>query len=269
MSTWIYRLITVLLLGVAVLDGTARTAGGGAAAIHAAEKPAIAVLIGALNDCIQERFKEVDQLFGMRRLVPPGYTAHRFHPETVREVAAVSDLDRAGMRVVLYLSGRDILRPQLDRARLSDEAMWRLIKGPVLIAPSAAAAASARDRADNGASNEPPRFTDDGSVTIHTSHFRVAGGTDPGWSSGRAEGVPDPRNLFDQTRAAMAAFAKVNAHDFRIADWSFSARAVRASSAACLRCHYEDGVSPLRSVRSTLQIGDPLGVVLYGYQPAK
>ena len=43
-------------------------------------------VIGSLDACVQERFKEVDRVFGFRRIVRPGETAHRFRPENVREL---------------------------------------------------------------------------------------------------------------------------------------------------------------------------------------
>jgi len=42
------------------------------------------VPIGQLNDGIQERFKDVDEQFGIRRIVTTR-TPHRFTPETVAE----------------------------------------------------------------------------------------------------------------------------------------------------------------------------------------
>jgi len=40
----------------------------------------------SLDARVQERFKEVDRVFGFRRIVRPGETAHRFRPENVREL---------------------------------------------------------------------------------------------------------------------------------------------------------------------------------------
>jgi len=47
------------------------------------------------------------------------------------------------------------------------------------------------------------------------------------------------------------------------------AKPVRASDAACLTCH-DDSVASVAtrwSPARPVQLGDPLGVVLYGYQP--
>ena len=73
------------------------------------------------------------------------------------------------------------------------------------------------------------------------------------------------------------AFAKTVSVDFARAAWNFVARPVRASDAMCLQCHHE----PVPGVRgqvlkarpvpeaievNALKIGDPLGVVIYGFR---
>jgi hypothetical protein len=87
-------------------------------------------LIDEFDACLQQRFKDVDEGFGFRRLVKIGDTPHRFHPENAREEGAVRGLDGAGLRVVLYLTGRRVLTADDGRApgtRLDSS----LIKGPV------------------------------------------------------------------------------------------------------------------------------------------
>jgi hypothetical protein len=47
--------------------------------------------------------------FGIRRIIKPGGTPHRFKPENAREESAVHDFERDGLRVALYLTGRRVL----------------------------------------------------------------------------------------------------------------------------------------------------------------
>lgn len=65
--------------------------------------------IASLNRSIQDRFKEVDRLFGLRRIVVIGDTPHRFRPESVAELSAVQELRDARLRVALYIAGRRVL----------------------------------------------------------------------------------------------------------------------------------------------------------------
>ena len=90
--------------------------------------------IAALNRSVQDRFKDVDKYFGLRRIVVIGDTPHQFRPESVAEFAAVKALKESGYRVALYLAGRRVLDrdphltteepTQLDR---------RAIFGPVAV----------------------------------------------------------------------------------------------------------------------------------------
>ena len=163
--------------------------------------------IAELNDCIQQRFLDVDKFFGFRRIVTPDDTPHRFRPENVREMDAVRVLEDARLDVVLYLAGRRVLKPRT-------EAMGRWApKGPVNIASS------------GGGSSEPP--------------------------AGSA--------LWDDAREALIAFGSNRTYEFNgpIGDWNLIARPIRATSDVCLQCH-----SPLR-------LGDPIGVVVYGYRGNK
>jgi hypothetical protein len=104
-----------------------------------AGRPGTAALIADLNDCIQERFKDVDDTFGFRRIVRLGETPHRFRPENARELGAVRELERARTRVVLFLTGRQVLRP--DATTVRPVTGLPMIKGPVLVT-------SGRDAAD-------------------------------------------------------------------------------------------------------------------------
>jgi hypothetical protein len=93
-------------------------------------------VISSLNDCIQSRFRDVDERFGFRRIITPGDTPHRFKPENAKEIDAVRALERASMQVILYLTGRQVLREKPAATDLPAESLWGPIKGPVLITPA-------------------------------------------------------------------------------------------------------------------------------------
>ncbi|HJR59073.1 MAG TPA: hypothetical protein VJ813_06745 [Vicinamibacterales bacterium] len=156
-------------------------------------------LIAALDACIQERFKEINERFGMSRVMRIDQTPHAFRPEQASELAAVTALQQANLRVVLYLAGRRVQAPKPDTSRWSEAEAWRLIKGPVAITPSPATP---------------------GIVT-----------------SGVPPAPPPPLELWDESRRAMQAFTTSDSHEFDVAAWRFVARPVRASSTTCLGCH--------------------------------
>ena len=165
--------------------------------------------IASLNRAIQDRFKDVDKFFGLRRIVVIGDTPHQFRPENVTELAAVQALKDGGLRAALYLAGRRVLEREPDLSSKEPFGLnRRVIFGPVAV-------------------------------------------TEPQVASG----LPAPVDLIDETRIAFRTLAKRDRHDFAIGDWRFTARAVRAASTQCLSCH--QGRS----------LGDPLGVVVYAYQP--
>jgi hypothetical protein len=87
-------------------------------------------LILELNDCIQERFKEIDEKFGYRRIIRIGDTPHRFKPENAKESKIVSKLEKADLKAALYLAGRRVIKSNPDIARLQP---GQFIKGPGLI----------------------------------------------------------------------------------------------------------------------------------------
>ncbi len=91
--------------------------------------------IASLNRSIQDRFKDVDKNFGLRRIVVIGDTPHQFRPESVPEFAAVKELKDAGLPASrCTVAGRRVLDrephltteepTQLDR---------RVIFGPVAV----------------------------------------------------------------------------------------------------------------------------------------
>ncbi len=185
----------VVMIGLAIA--------GWASAAHADDP------IASLNRSIQERFKDVDKYFGLRRIVVIGDTPHQFRPESVTELSAVQELRDARMRVALYLAGRSVLNQEPDLTTKEPTVInRRVIFGPVSV-------------------------TDRGSEV----------------------GLPAAFDLIEESRMAFRTLIKRERYDFVIADWKFTARAVRATTSQCLSCHRG------RSV------GDPLGVVLYAYQP--
>jgi hypothetical protein len=160
--------------------------------------------IAELNDCIQQRFMDVDKAFGFTRIIKPDDTPHQFRPENVREMDAVQVLERAQLDVVLYLAGRRVLKPRTEGME-----RWAP-KGPVRISSG------------NGSASEPP--------------------------AGSA--------LWEDARAALIAFSSNTSYEFSApsGEWKMVARPIRASGELCVGCH-----APLR-------VGDPIGVVIYGYR---
>lgn len=63
--------------------------------------------------------------------------------------------------------------------------------------------------------------------------------------------LPEAVELIDESRTAFRVLERRERYDFELGDVTFTARAVRASSAACLTCHQDR------------KIGEPLGVVSY------
>lgn len=90
--------------------------------------------------------------------------------------------------------------------------------------------------------------------------------------------LPQPSELWEQSRKAMDAFSETDQYDFKLGKWRFAARPVRASDKSCLECHFQERASsiPMSSLaeeskipgqkQKPLRIGDPLGVMLYAYE---
>lgn len=183
-----------------------------------------AELIAALDDCIQQRFLDVDKGFGYRRLVRPGDTPHRFKPENAKELAVVDYLTRHKLDVVLYLAGRGIIEPSPNSKEV-DSIAAKVIKGPVRITPG--------DK--------------------------------------QVAGLPTLKQLWDHGQQAMHVFHGSDNYDFNLGEWKFVVRPVRASDQSCLKCHQPNGTSHIamanrRQESKSLQIGDPLGLLVYGYK---
>jgi hypothetical protein len=216
-----------------------------AAAISSQESALESQFIDALDDCIQQRFKDIDQSFGFRRITRAEDTPHRFKPENAKELASVSDLNAQGLNVALYLTSRSVLGAKPDekewvqdkpvstgqgvtRATVGSGRGFsrRIIKGPVLI--------SAKDKDE----------------------------------------LPQPSELWEQSQKAILAFATKDSFEFSHGSWKFIARPVRASEQSCLKCHLSDSTriiahNPEDEKLKQLKIGDPLGVVLYAYRESK
>jgi hypothetical protein len=194
-------------------------------------------LIDALDDCIQERFKDIDKAFGLRRLMRAGDTPHRFKPENTKELASLSELKSRKIEAALYLTSRSVLGDKPDAIEWNQGAdvspvgsgigySRRIIKGPVLI--------NARGRDD----------------------------------------LPLPSELWEQSRKAIEIFATQDSFEFSYGKWNFIARPVRASEQSCLQCHVSDSTrliaqDPKDGKIKPLKIGDPLGVVLYAYREGR
>ena len=192
-------------------------------------------LLDALNERIQERFKRLDdRRFGYARVATVRSIPHTFDAESIGETSALRDLERAQLRVVMYVAGRRILRADASSVDLSTVASAKvepfaklsLIKGPVVVTPPVA------------------RFGVTGGVTA----------------------FPAPLDLLDDSRGALLAFTEVESTEFARDGWKFVARPVRASDGVCFSCHRESSIA---APGNALRIGDPLGVVLYGYQPMR
>ena len=205
-------------------------------------------IIDALNDCVQERFKEVDERLGTARVTRPG-APHLFTPERLREQTIVEELERARMRVVLYLAGREVLKPKPDLSFHPIYITEQYFSNPALrVAPRA----SKNDYAiEWGAIKGPIRVTP---VQRRKGAF---------------DRLPNSIELWNDTRNAMQAFSRSESYDFRHGDWKFAARPIRVTDTACLNCHTPNGATLMSAgVRpdNALAVGDAIGVLLYGYR---
>lgn len=181
-------------------------------------------LIAALDDCIQQRFLDVEKGFGFRRIIRPGDTPHRFKAGNAKELTIVEYLTRARLDVVLYLAGRGIVGPKLNSQHV-DSIAGNLIKGPVFI--------TASDK--------------------------------------QIAGLPTPKQLWNHGQEAMQVFQGSGKYDFSLGEWKFIARPVRASDTTCLKCHQRNGTNlfsrgNIGQESKSLQIGDPIGLLVYGYK---
>ncbi len=93
--------------------------------------------ISALNDCIQRRFEDINDRFGVARIVRIGETPHRFQPESVAEMGSVRALEQARLQVILYVAGTRVLRPTPTLPLVGNAHALAIIKGPVRVTPGA------------------------------------------------------------------------------------------------------------------------------------
>lgn len=159
-------------------------------------------------------------------------TEKKFVPETEEEKQAVDALKKSNLRVGLYLAGRLVLEPQPTAEQWGQYGFGRTISRPLFL----------------------------GSQTKVTE-------------------LPAQLDLWEQTREALLAFTRgKDLYDFKVGRWNVRARPVRASDESCLRCHSQDyrivylpkGISGYEVKGDNhLQVGDPLGVLLYAYAQSR
>lgn len=155
----------------------------------------------------------------------------KFVPETEEEKAAVKSLKEAKLKVGLYLAGRLAIEPKPNEHIWGEHGFPRTISHPIFVS-----------------------------------------------SKTKAKELPERLELWEQTQKAFTAFSEgKEAYEFTVAQWDVKARPVRASDQSCLRCHTEDyrmvsvgdHASTTESKGNKLQVGDPLGVLLYAYERSR
>jgi hypothetical protein len=104
-----------------------------------------AALIDCLDAQVQERFGKAIMDFGYGRVADTRHGRHRFLPENPQELAAVTGFEGAGLQVVLYVAGRQVLEPGFDAALAARRAM----QGPVSVTQSIQGAPARSDLLDS------------------------------------------------------------------------------------------------------------------------
>ena len=155
-------------------------------------------------------------------------TEKKFVPETEEEKTALNSLKKVKLRVGLYLAGRLVLEPKPSESQMGQYGIGRAISHPI--------------------------FLD---------------------SQTKLKELPQRLDLWEQTQKALAAFAQGRDwYEFTVGEWSVRARPVRASNQSCLQCHsqdyriiypFEGAIGYENKGKNNLQIGDPIGVLLYAY----
>lgn len=167
--------------------------------------------------------------FGIRRVITSPYHLQHFTPENQAEKNVVADLEQSGWTVSFYLAGRSVLEAKPDKSLWAESPQNFYARKPI---------------------NHPILLT----------------------KNAKFDELPNPLELWDQTRAAMAAFRRTGQYDFSIGIWQVAARPIRASQEACLKCHAQRTVlidGQPKVISQQLNIGDPLGAVLYVYRRAR
>jgi hypothetical protein len=218
---WLASAVILMLGGLTAIPTVAAQQG------EAATPARNARALAALNDCIQQRFNDVDKRFGIARVMKLGATPHQFEPENVRELEAVRGLSNLRLRVVLYLAGRRLLRPRPPEPSPQLGARgWGIIKGPVQIAPVTSREA-----------NPPPPAAMDL------------------WDQGRRALLAfGERESYDFRAGDWAFMAR-------------PVRVSGAECLKCHLGTGTHLYGPPASGTSSLKIGDPLGAVIYAYMP--
>jgi hypothetical protein len=151
---------------------------------------------------------------------------HAFFANNLREESIVQYLEVARLNVVMYVGGRKLLAEK--GYSITPQ------RGALVLVPGR-----------NGAQL-------DGPILVTPLGYHAP-----------PRDAPPAATLIDDATRTLRTFGQSNATSFSAGGWEFAARPVRASSQACLGCHRR--VSSGASTNA-LQIGDALGVVLYGYQ---
>lgn len=90
-------------------------------------------VIDPIDEQIQKRFRTVDGMFGITRVMPANRHLNYFMANTAEEKAAVDELENAGLRVAFYLAGRRILGEKPADNVFSLSGRHHIIGGPVPI----------------------------------------------------------------------------------------------------------------------------------------
>lgn len=190
------------------------------------EQPPSEDPVECLDRVIQKRFHNIVG-FGMARIV----REKKFVPETKEEKAAVKSLEKAGLKVGLYLAGRRVLEPKSNEHLSGADFFSRTISNPIFVS-----------------------------------------------SKTGARELPERLALLEPTLKAFAAFSEgKETYEFTSANWNVRARPVRAGDQSCLRCHSEgyrvvgvgDHAGITENKGNVLQVGDPIGVLLYVYERSR
>ena len=165
-----------------------------------AENPrASMALLDSLDQCIQDRFRDLTgNRLGLARVTPE--SPHAFFAHNVREESAVQYLEAMRLNVVMYVGGRKLLgengysvTPLRGALVMVPGRNGARLEGPILVTPISA--------------HVPPRD------------------------------APPAATLMTDAALALRAFDQVDATSFSVQGWNIAARPVRASTKACLGCH--------------------------------
>ncbi|HEV8486775.1 MAG TPA: hypothetical protein VGV87_24740 [Blastocatellia bacterium] len=185
-------------------------------------------LLSLLDDCVQQRFKDIDKGFGFRRIIKLGDTPHRFKPENAKELKVVDELKTARLNVVLYLAGRRVLGEKPDATAIVSR---RLVQGPASITPP--------DYYDNKDLPRPDQLWDQSRRAM----LAFQGSNTYKFAVGKWNISARPVRATEQSC--------LDCHS--------------AGSTSSIPLTRAEGPSELQ-ITKPLRIGDPLGVVMYAYE---